>query len=69
MISALDQKFMVLTAIQNGAKHYIIKPFSADKVISVVNEVLKSTAGKSSKPQDKQQKDTALDLNSAIEDI
>lgn len=42
MISALDQKFMVLTAIQNGARHYIIKPFSSEKVIEVVNEVLNS---------------------------
>lgn len=42
MISALDQKQMVLSAIQNGAKHYIIKPFTVDKVIAVVNEVLKN---------------------------
>lgn len=42
MISALDQKFMVLSAIQNGAKHYIIKPFTPEKVIQVVNEVLKT---------------------------
>lgn len=43
MISALDQKQMVLSAIQNGAKHYIIKPFTVDKVIKVVNEVLKNS--------------------------
>lgn len=40
MISALDQKNMVLSAIQCGARHYIIKPFSESKVLSVVNEVL-----------------------------
>lgn len=41
MISALDQKLMVLAALQNGASHYIIKPFDPEKVINVVNEVLK----------------------------
>ena len=40
MVSALDQKNMVIAAIQNGAKHYILKPFEADKVIAVVNAVL-----------------------------
>lgn len=69
MISALDQKFMVLTAIQNGAKHYIIKPFSADKVLSVINEVLKSTAVKNPKPQEKQPQTGTMDLSGAISDI
>jgi len=72
MISALDQKFMVLTAIQNGARHYIIKPFSSEKVIDVVNEVLNSTkiksAGKADKLPDKQQKPTSS-LNNTITDI
>lgn len=40
MVSALDQKGMILSAIQCGAKHYIIKPFTGDKVLKVVNEVL-----------------------------
>lgn len=40
MISALDQKQMVLSAVQHGAKHYIIKPFTAEKIKSVINEVL-----------------------------
>lgn len=40
MVSALNQKLMILAALQNGAKHYIIKPFSYEKVIEVVNEVL-----------------------------
>jgi hypothetical protein len=30
----------ILAALQNGAKHYIVKPFSHEKVIEVVNEVL-----------------------------
>lgn len=40
MISSLDQKRMVLTALQNGARHYIIKPFSPEKVLDVIAEVL-----------------------------
>jgi len=40
MVSAIDQKSMVMTAIEYGARHYIIKPFSPDKVIDSVNAVL-----------------------------
>jgi len=43
MISSLDQKFMVLTALQNGARHYIIKPFSPEKVIKVIEDVLSTS--------------------------
>ena len=35
MVSAIDQKNMVIAAIQNGAKHYILKPFDPDKVIRI----------------------------------
>jgi len=66
MISALDQKFMVLTAIQNGAKHYIIKPFSTEKVIAVVNEVLNSSHGKAAKKADKPCKQPPSVLNTTI---
>lgn len=72
MISALDQKFMVLTAIQNGARHYIIKPFSTEKVLAVVNDVLKSKknipAGGRGTPIKKQQS-SPVSLNSTITDI
>ena len=40
MISALNQKQMVFEALNNGAKHYIIKPIETNKVIGIVNEVL-----------------------------
>lgn len=40
VISALNQKHMIFEALKNGAKHYIIKPIEADKVINIVNEVL-----------------------------
>lgn len=40
MISALDQKRMVLEAIEAGAKHYLVKPFTPEKVLATVREVL-----------------------------
>lgn len=40
IISALNQKQMVFEALNNGAKHYIIKPIDPSNVIGVVNEVL-----------------------------
>lgn len=46
MISSLDQKFMVLTALQKGARHYIIKPFSPEKVLKIINDVLDTSRSK-----------------------
>lgn len=40
MISALDQRSMVLEALREGAKHYIIKPIDPETVSKVVNKVL-----------------------------
>ncbi len=40
MISALDQKRMVFEALENGAKHYIVKPITAEKVLHIIQEVL-----------------------------
>lgn len=40
MISSLEQKNMVFNALEVGARHYIIKPITSDKLLSVVNEVL-----------------------------
>jgi len=40
MISAMSQKSMVIRALKNGAKHFIIKPITVEKVIKVVNEVM-----------------------------
>ena len=40
MISAMSQKSMVVGAIRNGAKHFIIKPVTIEKVVGVINEVL-----------------------------
>jgi DNA-binding NarL/FixJ family response regulator len=40
MISALDQKSKVFSALRNGAKHYIIKPITADKTNEIIQMVL-----------------------------
>lgn len=40
MISALDQKKMILEAVESGAKHYLVKPFKDYKVLATINEVL-----------------------------
>ncbi len=40
IISALDQKKMIFEALENGAKHYILKPITKENVLSVLNEVL-----------------------------
>jgi two-component system chemotaxis response regulator CheY len=41
IISSSNDNMIILDAIQNGAKNYIIKPFVVDKVLDVINQVLK----------------------------
>lgn len=43
MISALNQKSMVLAALDVGAKHYLIKPVTSEKLLYVVHKVLKES--------------------------
>lgn len=40
VVSSIGQKMKIIEAVQCGAKHYIIKPFTNDKVLEVINEVL-----------------------------
>ncbi|GJQ58723.1 MAG: response regulator [Candidatus Scalindua sp. AMX11] len=40
MVSGIEQKEMLMKAIQAGASSYIVKPFDADRVILTLNEVL-----------------------------
>lgn len=40
MCSAMGQQIMVIEAIQNGAKDFIVKPFQADRVIEAINKVI-----------------------------
>lgn len=40
MCSAMGQQSMVIDAIQNGAKDFIVKPFQAERVIEAVKKAL-----------------------------
>ena len=40
MCSAMGQQAMVIEAIQNGAKDFIVKPFQAERVREAVNKAL-----------------------------
>lgn len=42
MISSVQQKITIVDAIRKGAKGYILKPFSEEKLIETINEVLAS---------------------------
>jgi len=39
MISSMNQKPIVYESIQSGAKDFIVKPFSKDKVLEVFNKL------------------------------
>lgn len=40
VVSALGQKHVVFEALQKGAKNYVLKPITEDKLLAVVNMVL-----------------------------
>ncbi len=40
IVSGIDQREMLMTAIDAGACSYIVKPFESDRVIATLNEVL-----------------------------
>ncbi len=42
VISAFDQRTMLFEAMENGAKHYIIKPITAEKLLTVIGNVLEA---------------------------
>lgn len=42
IVSGIDQREMLMRAIDAGACSYIVKPFEADRVITTLNEVLSS---------------------------
>lgn len=44
MVSSLAQKHMILNALENGAKHYIIKPIDVDNLSKVINKVLEESS-------------------------
>ncbi|MFC0211922.1 response regulator [Paenibacillus chartarius] len=52
IISAIDQKSMVLEAIKLGAKHYIIKPVTEQKIVQTVEQLLASQTADSEAGQE-----------------
>lgn len=63
MISAVNQKKMVFNAINNGAKHYIVKPIDSKKVISIINEVITEDAlNEQAKEIDKNDKEQGFEI-------
>ena len=44
VISAFDQRTMLFEAMENGAKHYIIKPITAEKLLTVIAQILEEPA-------------------------
>lgn len=54
MVSAVDQKNLVFEAIQAGASHYILKPFNADIIMSVIEKVFQSEDQKENKIKKKE---------------
>ena len=44
VVSANDQRSIVLEAIRNGAKNYITKPFTEEKVLTAVRTLLSAEA-------------------------
>lgn len=63
MVSAMSQKNMVIRALKNGAKHFIIKPITVEKVIKVVNEVM------GIKNDDMLDKEEFQDIKQSIEEM
>ncbi|MDP4145178.1 MAG: hybrid sensor histidine kinase/response regulator [Bacillota bacterium] len=83
MVSGLDQKKMVFEALKNGAKHYIMKPITPDKILYVLNLVLNSNNLEDSSInlsdtnddalnnmwlEIKESKDEIVDLNKSLEE-
>ncbi len=41
MISSIGQQYMILEALNYGARDYIVKPFDLDRICDAVNRVLR----------------------------
>lgn len=65
MISALDQKRKVFEALNNGAKHYIFKPITKEKVLKIVDEVL-ITEGVSQEKKSEEDFEKSNEVNSPL---
>lgn len=40
MVSAAGQKKKVIESLQSGAKHFVVKPFQSEELISIINSIL-----------------------------
>lgn len=40
MCSAMGQQAMVIEAIQNGAKNFVVKPFNEDRILAALNKIM-----------------------------
>lgn len=40
MCSAMGQQAMVIEAIQNGAKDFVVKPFNEDRIVAALNKIV-----------------------------
>lgn len=60
VISAFDQRNMLFEAMENGAKHYMIKPITSDKLRSTIRTVLQGP------PSETVNKEQALPADSSM---
>ncbi len=65
MISALAQKKMVFDALESGACNYILKPITAEKVLTTVDKVIRSNMA----PIDKGKLGTLVSKESQFEEM
>ena len=40
MVTAMGQQSIVMEALKSGARDFVVKPFSAERVIAAVNKIL-----------------------------
>lgn len=69
MISGDDQKHKIISAIQSGAKYYILKPFAAEKVVKIINDILKITNKANEEFPNTDMNGAISKINNAISDI
>lgn len=47
IVSAMGQKHVVFEALQNGARNYVLKPITEEKLLAVINMVLEHSCDSS----------------------
>lgn len=69
MISAITQKNQVIQAVMNGAKHYIVKPVTMEKLVDITNQVLGCNMVRRTEENMKNIKETIGKLGSSVNHI